>query len=332
MWGGDEVTGTVNSRRVVCLTPTFGLTTDQAERLLKQAGAELIRVHASDSDQQRLEITKAVALIVGTQPVDHHLVSGAPMLRVIAKHGTGVDNIDVRAAIENGVMVTNAPNFNSLAVAEFTIGLMIAVARGIVRSDNRIRRGDWSIHVGRQLAGATVGIVGMGAIGRLVANRAQALGMHVLCHDIAPLPKSTLASGWESAPLLRLLEQSDFVTLHLPLVPETINLIDESALRRMKPTAFLINAARGRIVDETLLGRALSEGLIAGAALDVFSDEPLPVGVPLMQEDRIVLTPHTAAYTEEALAATSVSVAENVVAVLGGQRPPFLVNAPESLA
>jgi D-3-phosphoglycerate dehydrogenase / 2-oxoglutarate reductase len=308
----------VTSSKVVCLTPTFGTTTTKAERLLAEAGANLTRVDPSDRVVRDRELTDAVAVIVGTSPFDRETMSRARMLRVIAKHGSGVDNIDLEAAAELGVIVTNAPHANSVAVAEFTIGLMLATARGIVDCDRRLRGGEWKLHIGRQLSGATVGIVGLGAIGRLVASRSRAFGMHVLYHDPVPAPA---ADDWERVALAHLLERSDFVTLHVPLLPETTGLIDHAALQRMRPTAFLINVSRGGVVDEAALARALSQGSIAGAALDVFSEEPLPARSPLAHEERAVLTPHTAAYTEEALAATSVSVSESIVAVLSGQAP-----------
>jgi D-3-phosphoglycerate dehydrogenase len=319
-------------RPVVCLSPSFGLTSATAVESVEAAGGRLVRQTAPRdewSEDFRATLAAAPALIVGTQTVDAALIEAAPRLTVVSKHGAGVDNIDIEAATAAGIAVTSAPGANATAVAELVLGLLIGLARGIVGEDRRVRRGEWRVKVGKALERSTLGIVGMGRIGRLVATRALAFDMQVLAHDVTPPPREGTAP-WTYVPLEELLERSDFVSLHLPLLPETRNLVDAAALARMKPTAFLINAARGGVVDERALADALAGERLAGAALDVFEGEPVTPDHPLVaHEDRTVLTPHMAGYTDRALAVTSEIVAESVVAALGGTLPPHTLNRPE---
>ena len=319
-------------RPVVCLSPSFGLTSTAAVEAVEAAGGRLVRQgapRAEWSDDFRTTLAAATGLIVGTQTVDAALIDAAPHLTVIAKHGAGVDNIDIEAATAAGIAVTSAPGANATAVAELVFGLVIGLARGIVGEDRRVRRGEWRVKIGKALEHSTLGIVGMGQIGRLVATRALAFDMRVLAYDVAP---STAQEGspWDYVALEQLLERSDFVSLHLPLLPETRNLIDATALARMRPTAFLINAARGGVVDEDALAEAIAADRLAGAALDVFAGEPIGPDHPLVaQTDRTLLTPHMAGYTDRALAVTSEIVAASVAAALGGTLPPHTLNEPD---
>lgn len=313
------------------MTPTFGMTSPVPARLLHQAGATLSQVKgaAQPGEDSDIQLDDVVGLIVGFQTIDRALLERAPQLRVVAKHGSGVDNIDIAAATDSGVVVTNAPGCNSMAVAEFTLGVMLAVGRRIPYQDAGVRGGQWAIHVGVELAGAVLGIIGMGRVGRLVAARARAFDMRVVYTDSAPIADlGDLDAECEFRELPALLEESDFVTIHAPLMPSTTHLINADALQRMKPTAFLVNAARGEIVDEEALEEALASGWIAGAALDVFSQEPLRRGDLIAQRERTVLTPHTAGYTTQSLAATSILTAENVVDALQGRWPRNALNQP----
>jgi D-3-phosphoglycerate dehydrogenase / 2-oxoglutarate reductase len=312
--------------RILCLTPTFALETPEAAQRLIDAGAELHRVDVADAKALREEIPSAFGIIVGTQPIGHEVLSRASSLRVVAKHGTGVDNIDLVAAAELGILVTNAPQANATAVAEYALGLMFAVSRGIVSGDRGIRDGGWRISIGRQLAGSTLGVLGLGSIGRLLASRASALGMVVIAHDILPAASVERVEMVEFPDLLR---RSDFLSLHVPLTPETAGLLNAEALSLMKPTAHLINTARGGLVVEDDLVDALTRGRLAGAALDVFADEPLTAKA-LLEVDGLVLSPHTAAYTTDALANASLAVTENVLAVMRGEQPPDLVSMAAS--
>ncbi|MCI0587742.1 MAG: phosphoglycerate dehydrogenase [Planctomycetes bacterium] len=261
----------------------------------------------------------------------------APRLRVIGRAGTGVDNIDVEAATERGIVVVNAPAGNSVSAAEHTIALLFALARNVPQADASLKQGIWDRKrlQGVELAGKTLGLVGLGQVGAEVARLARALGLQVLAHDPYVSEERARVLGVEILPLDDLLARADFVTLHVPLADGTRDLLDEARLRRMKPGARLVNTARGGLVDEAALVRAVSEGRLAGAALDVFQEEPLRDPSPF-RHDRIILTPHLGASTAEAQERVAVEVAREVLAVLEGRPARYAVNAPllpaESLA
>ncbi|TDC52772.1 hydroxyacid dehydrogenase [Jiangella ureilytica] len=313
---------------VICASPTFGAQAADADAIIEAAGGTLVRVGRREFE--RLEIgdllPSTVAVIVGLERVGARLYDEAPGLRIIAKHGAGVDNIDVGAATARGVVVTNAPGYNALAVAEHTFALILAVARDVARQDARVRAGRWQVAVGRELAEGTLGIVGFGAIGRLVAARAQAFDMRVLYADVVPADPAR-HPGLEAThvALPELLAESDVVTLHVPLLPGTQHLVGAQELALMRPGAIIVNTARGGLIDEDALLAALDAGTIRGAGLDVFAEEPQVSG-PLLDHDRVVLTPHVAGYTEAALARTSRAVAQDVAAVLGGREPRHRLN------
>ena len=320
---------------VICLSPSFGSTSPSSVKAIEAAGGELVwRTQGAEDwtpPGHPPELADAVALIVGTQPVDAEMIAAAPNLRIVAKHGAGVDNIDVEAATRAGVVVTNAPGANATAVAELVMGLVLGLSRGIVHQDDRVRSGRWGVPIGRALEGSTLGIVGMGRIGRLVAARAAAFEMEIVAHDelVAGTPGAA-EDPWAYVDLSTLLSTADFVSLHVPLLPETEGLISTDALNSMKSSAFLINASRGKVVDEEALDRALTDGEIAGAALDVFEKEPVEPSHPLVaQRERTILTPHMGAYTDRALAKTSDVTATNIAAALGGTTPPDALNQPE---
>jgi glyoxylate reductase len=255
-----------------------------------------------------------------TDRIDAELLSECPRLRAISNYAVGSDNVEIAAATERGIPVGNTPDVLTESTADMTIGLMLAVARRIVEADAAVRGGDWltwepGFLLGRDLHGATLGIIGFGRIGRAVARRAEGFSMRVL---------HTRRVG--GAPLDELLAESDFVTLHCPLTPDTRQLIDERALRRMKQTAFLVNTARGPIVETLALARALGEGWIAGAALDVTDPEPLPSAHPLLEAPNLLVVPHIASAshgTREAMADIAV---DNLLAGLAGERMPHCVN------
>jgi D-3-phosphoglycerate dehydrogenase / 2-oxoglutarate reductase len=265
-------------------------------------------------DALQTELAQAHALVVrsGTQ-VTAGLLNSAQKLRVIGRAGTGVDNIDVPAATKRGIVVVNTPGGNSIAACEHTFALLLALLRKIPTATQHLAQGGWDRKrfTGHQLAGKTLGLVGFGRIGREVAVRARAFGMHILVAD--PFVTESLAKEWEAklVDLDPLLSQSDVVSLHVPLTPETRNLIDAKALKRIKPGAILVNCARGGLIDEAALHTALSEGTLAGAALDVFAQEP-PTGSPLLTHPKVVATPHLGASTEEAQRDVAGEVAEQI--------------------
>jgi D-3-phosphoglycerate dehydrogenase len=256
--------------------------------------------------------------------VDRGLMEAAPNLKVVARHGTGVEAIDLHAAQELGIKVVNTPEANVESVAEQCLGMMIILAKRILQADRDLHNGDWDSRyrlTGIELLGKTLGVVGIGRIGYRVAELChQGLHMPVLYYDIVSNPEAEQGFGAKRVGLNQLLETADFVSIHLPLVPATREIINAQALTRMKSSAFLINSSRGAVVDQAALILALQHGTIAGAGLDVYASEPLPANNPLLQLDNVVVTPHMAAHTEEALLRMAM-VVEDVIAVLEGDEP-----------
>lgn len=270
------------------------------------------------------------ALIVRSQvDVNAALIAAAPRLQVIGRAGVGVDNVDLDAATRAGITVVNAPTGNTIAAAEHTIALLLALARRIPEADASIRRGEWSRGQlqGVQLRGRTLGIIGLGKIGMAIAERARALGMTLIGSDPYVTAEQAALRGVELVDLERLLERSDAVTVHVPLSRATTGLIGPRAIARMKPGAFVLNVARGGIVDEPALASALREGRLGGAGIDVFDTEP-PTGSPLLDAPNTVLTPHLGASTIEAQVAVAEEIAEQVLDVLDGRPARYAVNAP----
>ncbi len=257
-------------------------------------------------------------------------IARAARLKVIGRAGAGVDNIDVDAATRNGIVVVNAPGGNSVAVAEHTIGLLLCLARYIPQAHAALKAGVWekSKFLGVEVRGKTLGLLGLGRIGTEVAKRALALGMTVMAYDPAVSPDRVLGLGATPAEPDEIFSRADFISVHVPVTPETTGMIGEAAIARMKPTARIINCARGKVVDEQALVKALAEKRIAGAALDVFWSEPLPAGHPLFSLDNVILTPHLAASTAEAQVTVAIETAKAVLAVLRGEIAPASVNAP----
>jgi glyoxylate reductase len=254
-----------------------------------------------------------------TDPVDAELIEAAPNLRAISNYAVGVDNVDVEAATARGIPVGNTPDVLTESTADLALALMLGIARRLAEGESFVRAGEWltwepGLMLGRDLHGATVGIVGYGRIGQAVGRRLQGFGCELL---------TTTRSGGVS--LEELLERSDFVTLHCPLTPETRGLIDADALRRMKPTAYLVNTARGPVVDTQALARALHAGELAGAALDVTDPEPLPGDHPLLEAPNLLVVPHIGSATEGARQAMTDRAVRNVLAGIAGEPVPYPV-------
>ena len=255
-----------------------------------------------------------------TDPVDAELIEAAPRLRAISNYAVGVDNIDLDAAAARGIPVGNTPDVLTDTTADLAVALMLGISRHLVEGDAYVRRGEWrtwetGLLLGHDLHGSTVGIVGFGRIGQAVGRRLEGFGCEVL---------HTSRSG--GVPLEELLERSDFVTLHSPLTPETGGLIGDEALARMKPTAYLVNTARGPIVDSAALGRALHAGRIAGAALDVTDPEPLPGDHPLLGAPNLLVLPHLGSATEATRARMAGMAVDNLLAGLAGEQMPHSVS------
>jgi glyoxylate reductase len=254
-----------------------------------------------------------------TDPVDAELLEAAPRLRAISNYAVGVDNVDLEAAAARGIPVGNTPDVLTDTTADLAVALMLGISRHLVEGDAYVRRGEWrtwetGLMLGHDLHGSTVGIVGFGRIGQAVGRRLEGFGCEVL---------HTSRSG--GVPLEELLERSDFVTLHSPLTPETRGLIGDEALARMKPTAYLVNTARGPIVDSEALGRALQAGRIAGAALDVTDPEPLPGDHPLLRAPNLLVLPHLGSATEATRARMADMAVDNLLAGLAGDAMPHAV-------
>jgi glyoxylate reductase len=254
-----------------------------------------------------------------TDPVDADLIGAAPRLRAISNYAVGVDNVDVGAAAARGIPVGNTPGVLTESTADLALALMLAVARRVAEGESFVRAGEWvtwepGLMLGHDLHGATVGVVGYGRIGQAVARRVEGFGCEVL---------HTSRRG--GIPLEELLERSDFVTLHCPLTPETRGLIGDRALARMKPTAYLVNTARGPVVDTGALGRALHAGELAGAALDVTDPEPLPGDHPLLAAPGLLVVPHIASATHATRGRMADIAVDNLLAGLAGEPMPHPV-------
>ncbi|MFH9425694.1 phosphoglycerate dehydrogenase [Streptomyces sp. NPDC017529] len=319
--------------RRVLVTTAYLEPGDEVHRLLRDAGFATVFARPEDRRRSGRSLREAVAdadgvegIVAGTDQFTAEVLEAAPLLRVVGRCGAGYDNVDVAAATRRGVAVTHTPGANRRSVAEYVLGLLVCCARGIPRNAADVRAGGWPQPGGRELGGATLGIVGLGSIGQAVARLGLALGMRVLAYD-PHLDRAFLEeTGTRALPLADVLRESDFVTLHIALDATTRHLIDAAALRRLKPGAYLINTARGGVLDEDALAGALARGELAGAALDVLEREPLPAGSPLRGLDNVLVTGHIAGATVEARSRSSLSAAHQVLDVLRGQAPAHLVN------
>jgi D-3-phosphoglycerate dehydrogenase / 2-oxoglutarate reductase len=260
--------------------------------------------------------------------IDADVIAAADNLKVIARAGIGLDNVDVKAATARGVLVCNAPQSNVISAAEHTVALILALARRIPEADHSLRRGEWnrSKLEGVELHGKTLGILGLGRVGALVAQRCSAFGMKLVAYDPYVTPERAARMGAELVETVpELCRVADILTVHLPKTPETVGIVGTEELRSMKPTARVVNTARGGIVDEQALYEACKEGHIAGAAVDVFATEPMTAS-PLFSLDNVVVTPHLGASTTEAQDKAGTMVAEAVVLALKGEFVPSAVN------
>ena len=295
--------------------------------LLIANGCELESVQIdANSEQQGIEASRdADVLVVGLQKITEKVLDAAKRLRVIGRCGVGLDNIDLKAAGARGIPVVYTPGVNAQAVADLALGLMLALARKIPQADRMTKSAEWKRIMGNDVWGKTLGICGLGQIGFNVAKRARGFDMNVIAYDLLENPCLAQEHGIRYKSKAEILGESDFITLHLPLTPQTRGFIGMDDLRVMKKTAILVNTSRGGIVDEKALYAALKEGEIAGAALDVFEHEP-PGKTPLVELDNFIGTPHIGGITAEALGQIGMTVARDIVSVLKGQAPQFLAN------
>lgn len=297
---------------------------EKALEFLRQQAEVRIAVSLAEDDLIKTIADVDGIIIRANGKVSRRLMEAAKRLKVVARHGVGVESIDLRAAAELGIVVVNTPEANVESVAEHCLGMMIALAKRILLADKALRSGDWGARyrlIGDELFAKTLGVVGFGRIGQRVASLCRSsLAMPVLYYDVIAYPEAEARLEARRVPLEELLAKADIVSVHVPLTPETCGLIGIDALRRMKPEAFLINTSRGPVVDQTALMQALQEGWIAGAGLDVFDPEPLPSDSLLLRLDNVVITPHMAAHTDEALYKMAL-VVKDVLAVIKGNEP-----------
>lgn len=314
--------------RILVTARSFRKTPGKHHEMLKKANYEVInsphdRPLAANELLQLIEDVDGA--ILGLDEVSAEVISAGKRLRILSRYGVGVDRVDVEAATREGVVVTNTPGTNQIAVAELTLGLMLSSARRIPEHDSITKSGEWRRVRGTELAYKTLGIIGLGQISHEVIRRAAPFEMRILVHTGYPEEALAKRYGVEYVLLERLIEDSDFVSLHCSLTPERVGLIGEAQLRAMKPTAYLINTARGELVDEGALFKALKEHWIAGAANDVYAQEP-PVGSPLLGLDNFIATPHIGANTVESVLRMGTMAVENALLVLEGKRPLHVVN------
>lgn len=297
--------------------------------VLSAIQATIVHARGLETPEQLEAARLADALMVTTQRVPASLVADLAHCRIISRVGTGLDAIDIAAATERGIWVTNVPDYSVDEVSTHAITLLLAQARRLPRVLESTRRGEWDARFVRpfpRLKGQTLGVLGFGRIAQATAAKGRGLGLVVIAHDPYIAPEVMAAAGVRAVDAETLWRESDFISLHTPLTDGTRQVVNARSLAQMKPTAFLINTARGPLVDEAALLHAVRSGQIAGAALDVLTVEPPPPDHPLLHEERILITPHYAWYSESSNHDVRIRGAEEVVRAIRGERPRFPVN------
>jgi D-3-phosphoglycerate dehydrogenase / 2-oxoglutarate reductase len=313
--------------KVVITDTVFGSTEPEQEVLRGLADLEL--APAADEQTLRQVAAEADALLNCYAKLSPDLVRSLKRCRIIARYGIGVDTVPIDAASQAGIMVTNVPDYCIDEVSDHTLALLLSLARGIGKATHATRSGEWDIAVVQplyRLRGRTLAILGFGRIGRALADKARALGLRIVVFDQYVPEDAMRAAGVEPLALQAALEQADLVSVHVPLTDETRHLIDARSLAWMKPGAFIVNTSRGPVIDSEALLEALRAGRLAGAGLDVIEPEPPPADHPLRQMPNVLLTPHTAFYSEESQRDLQRRAAEEVARVLRGEQPRSLVN------
>jgi D-3-phosphoglycerate dehydrogenase len=320
--------------RTVLVTDYTWPSTDPEAAVLAEVGAKLLLAREGTEDELLSLVRHADAILTCFAQVPASVIRAGERLQVVGRYGIGVDNIAVAEATRLGIPVTNVPAYCLDEVAEHALALLLALARKINVYDRAVHQdSNWALQSGMpmyRIKGRTLGILGFGKIGQTLAQKARGLGLRIIVHDPTMGETAVRQHGAEPVSLDDLFTRSDFLSIHAPATPETRQLVNEARLRRMKPTAYLINTARGAIIDQEALFIALREGSIAGAALDVFVPERLPGDHPLLTLPNLIATPHVAFYSEESVLELEVKAARNVAAILSGRRPESIVN-PEVL-
>lgn len=314
------------SKKILITPRSFGKTSNVPFKILEKYNYQIIRNESGKqyTEKELLDIVEDVdGIIVGLDPISEKVLKTGKKLRVVSKYGVGLDNIDLEAAKRLGIKVTYTPRANSESVADFAFSLILGLSRNVNKLDEIVRRNCWEKIIGSEIYGKTIGIVGTGAIGKGVANRAIGFDMEVLAYDIYPDENFAYKIGMKYVDKKTLLEKADFISLHVPLTNEMYHFIGSEELDMMKDTAILINTSRGGIVNEDALYYALKDKKIAGAALDVFETEP-PTNNKLLELDNILLSPHCGASTIDATNRMGVMAVEGLVSILEGMEHKYL--------
>ncbi len=323
----------MGERTVLVTTRSFGREVPEPLERLKAEGCTILEWRegsGADPADLRAMVARVEAWIVAFHPIGRAVLEAAPRLRIIAKHGVGVDNIDIPAATERGVVVAIAPGANDQAVADLTLALLLSLLRRIPEANASVRAGRWERFLGAGLPGKTVGILGLGRIGQGVARRLRGFGVQLMGVDPSWPETSARELEVRRVDLATLFRDSDIISLHVPLTPETTGLIGTEAIAAMKRGVWIVNTSRGKIVQEPVMHEALVSGKVAGYATDVFETEP-PAGSPLLQLPNVVVSPHMGTHTRESLRLMGERVTEAVLRELRGLQAEFVVN-PEVYA
>jgi D-3-phosphoglycerate dehydrogenase len=313
---------------VLVTTRSFGKDVREPLERLQREGCRILEWREGSGLPESdllAKVGEADAWIVAFHPIGPALLDRAPRLRIIAKHGVGVDNIDIAAATERGVVVTTAPSANDQAVADLTLALLLALLRRIPEASASVKAGRWERFLGVGLAGKTMGILGLGRIGQNVARRAAGFGVELIGADPVWPEEAAREIGIRKVDIAGLLAESDIITLHAPLTPETEGLIGEREIALMKPGVWIVNTSRGKVVNEKAMYEALVSGKVAGYATDVFETEP-PTGSALLSLPNVIGTPHMGTHTRESIRCMGDQVVDAVLRVLRGERPEHVVN------
>jgi len=313
----------------ILVTPrSFVSASDKPMKLLTEKGYE-IQSNDTGRPYKKEEMLNLVSdidgIIIGIDELSAEIIEKANKLKVISKYGTGLDNIDINMATKKKITVTNTPAANVDAVADLTFGFILSLARRIPEADRKTKNGEWEKIIGKSVWEKTLGIIGLGKIGRQIVRRAQGFKMNILVYDIVKDEKFAQNYDIKYVNLKEILHKSDYITIHIPLNDATRHMIDHKELELVKEDAFLINTSRGGIINEEALYNALKDKKLRGAALDVYVNEP-PGKSLLMELDNIIMTPHIGAYTEEAIENMGIQAAQNLIDVLEGREPQNRVN------
>lgn len=321
----------MGEHRVVVTDDRFG-SYEEEKSVLSGVDCTVEVAEISESDDPVLVFEDADALLVNLFPLTREIVKRLPKCRIISRYGVGVDNVDVAAATEAGIWVARVPDYGYEEVSDHALALLLGCIRNIVYVDRRIRDGAWNLkdeYRAMRVKGRILGLIGFGLIGRALYRKVQGLELsQVLVCDPYIDQQTIRDAGAVPADLKTVLEESDYLSIHAPLTPETRGLIGKEQIQLMKPTAIIVNTSRGGIISESALAEALAGGDLGAAGLDVFEHEPIPSGSPLLRLDNVILTDHTGYYSEESIVELKTKAAQNILEVFAGRKPLYPVNEP----